>query len=360
MNKLKLAGAVGGAVVVALCWPLAVGQIGQNVITDGLKNMSDGSVKAELISYQRGYLSSEMQTRYTIVDKSLARQLQADGLPAEFVVDSHVRHGFISLNSHSVLSNFPDLPLTMDSNTALNGNTDYTITLDNWHYQGSGDNAAAVSVTPVTLKGTTTVLGELTYELNAPSVQLDFDNGENITLTNITGSGQGKKSQSFWVGEQQVAIGSMKLIDETGQELIHMNDASYQFNSSMDQGMDRFSSHHKVKAGQLKFTDGQVDDLNIDFQLGEVDRESFEKVYSLYQNNAQMDEQEMAKVAPYVNKLFSKGFYIAMNQMSAKVNDGGVTSKWKLEVPEGTDNVLADPGKILTVLTGNMDTTLSN
>ena len=34
MQTIKRIGAVGGAIALALCWPLAVGQIGQSVITD--------------------------------------------------------------------------------------------------------------------------------------------------------------------------------------------------------------------------------------------------------------------------------------------------------------------------------------
>lgn len=103
MHQLKKYGAIGGAIALALCWPLAVGQIGQNVIHDGITHLSNDSVKAEVVSYNRGYLSSEVQTRYTVADPELASQLEIDGLPTEFVVNSHVTHGLFSLKAESTL-----------------------------------------------------------------------------------------------------------------------------------------------------------------------------------------------------------------------------------------------------------------
>ena len=72
MQKLRKYAAVGGAIVLVLCWPLAVGQIGQNVIQDGVAQMNSDVVKAEIVHYDRGYLSSTVQTRYTIIDPTLA------------------------------------------------------------------------------------------------------------------------------------------------------------------------------------------------------------------------------------------------------------------------------------------------
>ncbi|MDW3189852.1 DUF945 domain-containing protein, partial [Vibrio sp. Vb0932] len=56
MQNLKKLGAIGGAISLALCWPLAVGQIGQSIIEDGIANMNDKMIKGEVVEYQRGYL----------------------------------------------------------------------------------------------------------------------------------------------------------------------------------------------------------------------------------------------------------------------------------------------------------------
>ncbi|MEF1261384.1 DUF945 family protein, partial [Vibrio harveyi] len=93
MENLKKIGAIGGAISLALCWPLAVGQIGQTIIEDGIANMNDEMVKGEIVEYDRGYLSSVVLTRYTVVDPEIKAQLERDGLPTAFDVTSDVTHG---------------------------------------------------------------------------------------------------------------------------------------------------------------------------------------------------------------------------------------------------------------------------
>ena len=49
MKQLRKIGAIGGAISLALCWPLAVGQIGQNAITDGVAKLNNSSNQAEIV-----------------------------------------------------------------------------------------------------------------------------------------------------------------------------------------------------------------------------------------------------------------------------------------------------------------------
>ena len=131
--ELKKLGAIGGAIALVLCWPLAVGQIGQSVIQDGIANLSSDSVKAEIVDYDRGYLSSTVTTRYTVLDPALAEQLAIDGLPSEIVVNSDISHGLFSLSAESLLQNMPEFPLTLNTTPQLNGNTDFDLQLSAWN-----------------------------------------------------------------------------------------------------------------------------------------------------------------------------------------------------------------------------------
>lgn len=144
----KMIGAVGGAVALGLCWPLAVGQIGESAIKDGLNNFESSSTKAELVNYQRGYLSSQMQTRYKITDPTIVAQLEAEGIPTEILVDSTLTHGLMGVSAVSTLPQFPEFPLQILSNTKLNGNTDYTVKLEQWNYVFQGEEPVAVTIEP--------------------------------------------------------------------------------------------------------------------------------------------------------------------------------------------------------------------
>lgn len=358
MHQLKKIGAIGGAISLALCWPLAVGQIGHNVITDSISQLNSQSVQAEIVQYDRGYLSSQVKTRYVVTDPVLVQQLALDGLPSEYVVDSQVQHGLFSLKANSVLENMDDLPLTLDTVTQLNGNTDYSLKLENWHQANDG---AMMSITPSELKGHVTVLGELTYKLSIPSVEVDFNSGEKFLVSGIEGVGDGKMQNLFWLGEQEIKIGDMSLLDESQNPIVAMKNAQYRFSTSLTELSERVNSQHIIKIENIKSTEGDVDNFAMDLEFGDLDMTSFEYLVSLYKNNPQLTPEQIESAIPYVDTLFAKGFHLTMNNLSMTLEENGkFESQWRVAVPEGTENITQNPDAIIPALTGNLDTYISD
>lgn len=360
MQTIKRIGAVGGAIALALCWPLAVGQIGQSVITDGVAHVSNDKVTAELVSYDRGYLSSKVQTRYTVVDPKMKQQMEAEGFPTEIIMDSDVHHGLLSLTSVSTFPQFPDFPMVLNSTTRLNGNTEYTATTEAWHYVNQGETPFTLSVTPMTLSGTATTLGEITYSASIPSIDMDFSTGEKVQMSNFAGEGHGKQVNGFWIGQQKLTLEKLDTRDTQGASPLSADNVSYDFTSTLDELEQRFSSQHRVMAGQLVNDSGTVNNLQIDFTLGDVDSLSFEKLSNIYQNHPDMSQQAISEALPYVDTLFAKGFKLSMNKMALNVGDGEFDSNWALAIPEGTHDVLQDPSVILSALTGHLNTFVSS
>ncbi|OIQ26661.1 DUF945 family protein [uncultured Vibrio sp.] len=360
MKQLKTIGAIGGSVLMVLCWPLAVGQIGQNVITDGVEHINNELISTEIVDYDRGYFSSNVKTRYVLLDQDLIAQFEADDLPTEFVVNSAVSHGLLSLSAHSSLEDL-DFPLTVDSVTQLNGNTDFTMNLASWYYQTQNGEEMAISVSPASLKGSVTVLGQLTYQLDIPSIELDFATGEKLVLSGINGEGEGKQEKGFWLGNQSLAMERFSIAEFSNQQpTFEIENGQYQFSSSLNNEEGRLNSNHKVSMGSMLTPDGAIEAFNLDFSMGDIDSLAFESLMTMYQSNPMMTESEIAAAIPHVESLFSKGFYLAMNSMSLKVGQGEFESKWKLSVPEGTDSISQDPSKILPALKGELSTYFSN
>ncbi|MGD8231289.1 DUF945 family protein [Vibrio sp. TRT 1302] len=359
--ELKKIAAIGGAVVLGLCWPLAVGQIGQAVISDGIAHLNSDSIKAEIVEYDRGYLSSTVKTRYTVLDPTLAEQLAVDGLPTEVVLNSHVSHGLFNLKAESVIDNQPELPLTLNTVTQLNGNTDYVLSMANWNQVSEGPDGAIVSVTASTLKGHISVLGDLTYQLSVPSVEVDFNSGEKVLLSGLSGQGEGKKINSFWIGEQTLKVAAASILDVDQSPLFSLSDSQYTFTSSFDDVEKTVSSQHVVDLRDLVTVDGGVESVSVDLAFGGLDSVAFEHLVNLYQNNPMPTNADIDAAVPYVESLFSKGFYLAMNKMAVKLGDESeFESKWQITVPQGTDNVTQNPAMILPALTGDLDTFFSN
>ncbi|ANS85305.1 DUF945 family protein [Vibrio scophthalmi] len=360
MQQLKKYAAIGGAIALAFCWPLAVGQIGQNVIQDGVTQMNNDAITAEIVQYDRGYLSSTVQTRYTITDPLLVAQLEADGIPAQIMVDSQITHGLLSISADSEMTNWPDLPLTLHTVTQLNGNTDFEFKLDNWHQVSEGEQGAMLSVTPSTLKGHVTVLGEVSYQLDIPSIEVDFNSGEKLLVSGITGDGEGKQVNSFWIGDQQISLADMAVLDGDQTPLFALKKATYAYSSFMDEQSKRVTTKHNITMADLLMEQDQVSDFEVDFALGDLDAVAFEQLVLAYQNAPMMNADDMQNIIPHVDSLFSNGFYLSMDKLALTIGQGEFTSEWKLTVPQGTNDVSRNPMSIMPALQGHIDTFVSN
>ncbi|MET2899829.1 DUF945 family protein [Vibrio rotiferianus] len=360
MQNLKKFGAIGGAISLALCWPLAVGQIGQSIIEDGIANMNDDMVKGEIVEYDRGYLSSVVLTRYTVVDPEVKSQLERDGLPTAFDVTSDLSHGLTSLTADSKLVDADFLPLTMHSTTQLNGNTDFTLNLASWSYQNEAQ-GMHLSSSPAHIIGNVTVLGDLNYQVSVPSVQIDFENGEEIHLTELSGEGKGKQAKGYWLGEQSFALEKLDVVDSTLTPMFLIENANYSGKTSLNETGDKLSTNLVVGAQKMRLTDGtDVDSFKLDFAIGDVDSQSFDQIMSMYQSSPMLDEQEIQKLLPHVDTLFSKGFSLSVNELSLAFGAGKFRNQWKLSIPQGTDNVTQDPMKLVTATTGSLNTYFSD
>lgn len=360
MENLKKIGAIGGAISLALCWPLAVGQIGQTIIEDGIANMNDDMVKGEIVEYDRGYLSSVVLTRYTVVDPDIKTQLERDGLPTTFDVTSDLSHGLTSLTADSKLVDADFLPLTMHSKTQLNGNTAFTLDLDSWNYQNDAQ-GMSLSTSPLQITGDVTVLGDLNYQVSVPSVQVDFENGEEIHLTELTGQGKGKQAKGYWLGEQTFSLQKLDVVDAQLAPVFMIENATYNGNTSLNETGDKLNSKLNLEANQLRLTDGtDVDNFKLDFSIADVDSQSFDQIMSIYQNSPMLDEQEIQTLLPHIDTLFSKGFKLSVNELSLAFGEGKFRNEWQLSVPEGTDNITQDPMKLMTATSGSLSTYFSD
>ncbi|MFV0450411.1 MAG: DUF945 family protein [Vibrio sp.] len=360
MKTLKIVAAVGGAVSLALCWPLAVGQIGQNVITDGLKHISSDEISAELISYDRGYLSSHVQTRFSVTSPVVKQQMMAEGLPTEVIVNSDIRHGLVGISALSTFPDYQDSPLVISSTTQLNGNTSFSSTLDNWHYQTEGSDSVAISIFSSKVDGTITTLGHVDFNVSIPSVALNFASGENMLLSDLTGQGSGKQDAGFWIGKQNVTIGSLTLDDGLGSTLLAMDNTSYQFASKLNADKSRFTGTHQVNIEQLIAQDEEVNDLQLDFTLGDVDSEAFLALSNIYQSNPYLNADDLQKAMPHIESLFANGFFVSINPFTLTIDDGEFRSNIRLNIPQGTNGVSKDPSVVLSSLTGDLEVFVSN
>ncbi|QIA63678.1 DUF945 family protein [Vibrio astriarenae] len=358
MTQLKKLGAIGGVVGLVLCWPLAVGQIGERVIEDGIEEANNETLKAEIVEYDRGYLSSVAKTRYSVRDEVFKAQLEADGLPTEFTVDSHISHGIASISAISTVEDFP-IPAELKTTTQLNGNTDYALNIASWHYQPEDNPDVSLTISPSSAEGSVTVLGELDFTMMVPSISLEFDSGESFLVEGLKAQGEGKKAKYIWLGEQSIEVEQVQVSDGISAAMALQN-AKYTFNANEDMDTERLTSTHRVEIGEVDTTDGIVSNLDIDFTIGNLDQPSFAAIMEIYQNAVELTEQDVISSLPHLETLVERGFVLSMNNMSLTLGDGDFTSKWKLEVPEGTAGLTTDPLGVSNAVVGQLETNFTH
>ena len=85
-----------------------------------------------------------------------------------------------------------------------------------------------------------------------------------------------------------------------------------------------------------------------------MDSVAFDQLINFYRDGEQSKTASaVEKIKPYIEQLFSRGFYVALNALSIEISDDSkVNASLKLSIPEGTDGVSANPTLIISKLTG--------
>jgi len=120
------------------------------------------------------------------------------------------------------------------------------------------------------------------------------------------------------------------------------------------------SSSLKLDIANIETNEGQLNNLNVDFEMSKLDSQSFEKIFEIYQANPVLTQEDVAEIIPFIDVLFAKGFDLSMNNMSLELGKGQFESKWLVSVPEGTENISSNPSMIVPALTGNVQSSFSN
>ncbi|GEA50082.1 hypothetical protein VIN01S_08860 [Vibrio inusitatus NBRC 102082] len=358
MRQLKSIAAVGGAVALIGIWPLAVGHIGQTIVTDGIENFDNQDIKVELEEYDRGYLSSVAKTLVTVTDPQAVAQLNAYGWPTQYELVHHIDHGMFSLSGETFYAQMPEVKLL--TKTQLNGNTEFSTNLKAQQFQIDGREPMKALLGSLDIEGSVTVLGELEYQLTMPSLELDYQSGAMIRFDGLTSNGEGKVEQGIWMGEQTLSLESFLVNDYEGVNLVEMGGLSYQFQTSQDETAQTLQGDYQLTLQEFKNHDGEAENLSLSFTAGGFDKSAFLDLSEMYQNSPVWTEQDTAKALPKVDELLAKGFFMSLNKFSVDVDEGHFESNWNMTLPSGEANSSKDFLQLIELLQGDMNAFVSS
>lgn len=215
--------AIAGGIAVILCWPFASGQLAQKQIETYLSHFDDKNVKIEILSYERGYLSSTIQAKLTPTGR-LQPQIQAYDLPSSMVIETELAHGFLSVSGNAQMVMTPEWRRSFESiwsqeaspfhaqyEISVFGHMDLTFRVDPFQTSKEGYQIDAGQLE------ITTTLDQDGYGIShayLPSLMMRDEFDGKLKLTDLVFQFEGYQEQSLWIGQQSVDMKQAEFFDE--------------------------------------------------------------------------------------------------------------------------------------------------
>lgn len=219
-------GAIAGGLAVVACWPFATGQIAHSMYEREVDQRATADFTLEQQAYERGYLSSQAVTRVQFKGESKALLAQS-GLPVNYEIASDISHGVLGVSSSNTLVMTPDLqaitqkmwpgnptPIRLDLDTLMTGASDYHLTVAPFSLSEANSNLTA---SELSVKGEIDRKGHVNASFSLPALAFNDDNGQQLKVDTVTGSGKGYLQEGLWIGNQSLSIEQAQLGNGEGQ-----------------------------------------------------------------------------------------------------------------------------------------------
>lgn len=358
MQQIKKHVAIGGAIIMAACWPLAVGQIAQNVLTDGVAQLGNDKISAEVIEYQRGYFSAQAKTRFSVTDPALKGQLEQDGLPTQIELTHQIDHGLLSISAETETLVNPLLAFRLDTQTKLNGNTAFDFHAEPIQFKDAA--GAELNIDHYNGQGQLTLGGVSEFRFEVPSMEVKFANGELLEVDKLVLKGNGQKQQGFWLGKQSIRVQGVELKTHDPAQALSLEKMRYTISAHQDEAGEKLTSKQKILLTNLTMANAQVDSARFDFSVRDMNRGAFSGLMALYQQNQVLNDEQIAEAIPLLDTLVESGLTVSLDQLVVKLDKGTMNIDWQLGIPAGLKNVSQNPTMILNQLTGHLTANTSN
>ncbi len=357
MQQLRKYGAIGGAIVIAAIWPLAVGQIAEKVMTDGIAQLSNSKMSAEVTEYDRSYFSAQATTRFVITDESLKAQLEQDGIPTVLTLTHQISHGLLSIDAQTKTLENPLLTFSLDTNTKLNGNT--TFVLNGNPIEFKDHNGGQLKIDSYKGEGSIALDGESLVRIEVPSMDVDFANGESLQAEKLVFEGQGKKGLGVWLGKQKMQLDSLSLEANEPKNSFSTKQLSYTANAYQNEAGDSLTNTQNLRLENVKLPEVTFSQVDMDFSVNGLNSSAFEGLMALYQQNQVLNEQQIEQAIPLLDSLVESGIHFDLSHLSVVSTNGDMKMDWTLEIPKGLANVSQNPTLIINQLTGDLNLSTS-
>jgi uncharacterized protein YdgA (DUF945 family) len=332
MKSLKFYGAIGGAIALIGCWPLAVGQIANTAFEDMIASADNSNLSIELLEYNRGYLSSNATSKVVVEAEIAKQQLKELGLPTEFTLSHDITHGLISVSTDSTVDQFNSDAIAIRSKTLLSGATDFSIEYRE-AINVALEEGARLELPSWHINGDINTDEQLQYTITTPLIRMYDELGAELALKGVDVSAQGSFKSQMWLGEQNFSINSVVFVEpETGFDA-EVQDINYNLLTSHDTEAKTYSTAYKLTLSKLRNMDIEASNVVVAMSAGGFDAVSVDKLASL-SSGAELNDEELASLFDTLVVMLAKGVSVEQEQFSFEYGNGSFNSVWDLQWPE--------------------------
>ncbi|WP_299013924.1 DUF945 family protein [uncultured Photobacterium sp.] len=372
---LKQIGAVGGAVAIALCWPFATGQIGEQIYLDTVGKYENPYLTISSESYDRGYLNSDAVSRIEIKDE-WKPVFDNEGLPTVWQVRHKVKHGFMGVTSSSELVLDDELkpvadrlwgegvaPVSFTSSTALSGKTDFNITMNPLKYKN--EEGAQADIKAFVLEGTVDAKGAGEFSYHLPQASITTTANEAMNMTDLRGNGKGMLDGQFWIGSQDVSLQHVSFQDlasdqsvEVDNVVLAMNNVLSQPDSKSGQQVDlHLTNTNTMRIDKIVSLDGrEYRDFYFKVAFSDLNYPAISRLGNMAEDiDDQMTQAQAEEAALALDLLVAKGLKFSIDDLSIVTPEGNVKSNVNMVVAPGIARASENMAQVAEKLTGEIN-----
>ncbi len=362
--------AAAGAVMLAVLWPFASGQIAQKLIEQQLDAFASSELKIENLSYERGYLTSEIETEFTTLSSS-----SDENMPS-LRIKTLLNHGFLGVSGQSKIvmteatqavvnqfwSQAASSPITVTFDASVLGAFNFTasvLPIDSQLPQIKIKTADAV------ISGKIDANRRLEIKLDLPSGEMLGGNGAELSVNQLVGEIAGKMHDNLWIGEQSVKMANATLI---GANLnLSLTELMAKSENSLDAiGQEnntdlRFNTINNLTSRELKLNNINFNDVALGVNLKNINHLALNKVF------ASIDDWQYIPSTPanflFIDKmdeLISLGAEVSIHPLTLTTLDGKISGEIRVGIESGVDNSSLNILGLIDQLSGNIDLVIPN
>lgn len=372
MNDLKKYAAIGGAIALVACWPFATGKIGEAIFKDGISSYENSIITIESISYDRGYLSSQAQSRIYVIDQGLSHELEEAGYPTEIIINHEISHGLLSVSSVSTFEESVEKNaiepsafiqgLTLTTQSKLTGATDLLLTsqendfvTEDLRSQGIEKLYFAASQVSATIEKD----GKFNLFYQLPKAELRLNNQSEVVMDNISGESVGHYVGDIFIGEANGGIDKLIFNDIDTASQNEVKGFNYSTSNRLVEVKGRaeeatFTSQNTVSLAEVVTSAGVLKDGIFDISFEDLNYDGLVKLIPLLQDQ-ELTPEKTEQLMLSFDLLAAKGFKVNINQFSAEVLGSKVDSSIKLTLPAGTARASQNADKLVQTLEGKTE-----